>query len=542
MGELPAGGRGLHDSCLLNDMRRVPLFVRSARRPRAAGAKPGRASRRHRIATSLALLVAVGVGVAVVTALPRGVVLDPLVLHAGVPAFDDANAKLLASVRTRRERARSGDDLAQPADAAWPAIEEPGQLASLRRALLPDAPHVSTEVFALADQLEIVVRSQPGNATLRSRVARGPDAAERIVAEGAEDVLLLTSPVAAAALLMQDPRVVTDAARRDEVLTVLARNPAAMDDPRALLLLGIDAAGAGQCELALGYYDRIIASHPDASRAYVLAADCHGRLGNRSRALELLGIARQVADAPLVLSLAGQAYQRLGHADQGLALLQLAFARDPSLPGTTIAIGETLLALHRPAEALAWLTSHPPARHLRGRWLEVLGLAQVRSGAGPAAEATATALRATDAASVEATRIEAELATAMKAWPQALGRFGALRSVAPADGAARAGEGQALLGLRRPTDAIAAFQGCIDVSPWRAECRLWLGVALRESDQPEAALAALADAAALDALDPRIPFETARTLRGLLRRDEAAVHAKRADELAARLAQRLVLP
>ena len=523
-------------------MRRVPLFVRSARRSRAVAnnRRPGR----RRVATSiaLALFLTVAIGAAVVTAMPRGVVLDQLVLHDGVPALEDVDAKLLAGVRALRDRARTGDDLAQPGDAAWTTLEHAGPLTSLRRLPFPDAPHVFAEVFALPDHLEIVVRSHPGNTTIRSRVARGPGAAERIVAEGAEDVLLLTSPVAAAALLTHDPRALTDDTRRDEVLTVLARSPADMADPRALLLLGIDAAGAGHCDRALGYYDRIIASHPDAPRAYVLAADCHGRLGNRNRALELLGTARQVADAPLALSLAGQAYQRIGYADQGLALLQLAFARDPSLPGNTIAIGETLLALHRPAEALAWLTSHPPAEHLRGRWLAVLGLAQVRSGAGPAAQATATALRAADAASVEATRIEAELATAMKAWPQALGRFGALRSVAPGDGAARAGEGQALLGLRRPIEAIAAFQGCAEVSPWRADCRLGLGIALRESDQPEAALAVLADAATLDGLDPRIPFETARTLRGLLRRDEATIHAVRAEKLAARLAQRLAMP
>lgn len=130
----------------------------------------------------------------------------------------------------------------------------------------------------------------------------------------------------------------------------------------------------------------------------------------------------------------------------------------------------------------------------------------------------------------------------MKAWPQALGRFGALRLIAPNDAAARAGEGQALLGLNRAADAIAAYRSCAQASPWRAECQLGLAIALRESDQAEAALGPLAEAAALDALDPRVPFETARTLRALLRRDEAAVHAARADLLAQRLAQRLTLP
>jgi hypothetical protein len=80
------------------------------------------------------------------------------------------------------------------------------------------------------------------------------------------------------------------------------------------------------------------------------------------------------------------------------------------------------------------------------------------------------------------------------------------------------------------------------VSPWLAECPLGLGVALREADRGEAALVALAEAAALDELDPRIPAEHARTLRALLRRDEAAAFAARADILSQRLLQKLSLP
>jgi tetratricopeptide (TPR) repeat protein len=171
-----------------------------------------------------------------------------------------------------------------------------------------------------------------------------------------------------------------------------------------------------------------------------------------------------------------------------------------------------------------------------------LGLAQVRTRAGRAAEATATALRAIDPASIEATRIEAELAAAMKAWPQALGRFGALGLAAPRDGGAHAGEGLALLGLRRHEDAIAAYRECAEVTPWLAECRLGLGIALRESDRAEEALVPLAEAATLDALDPRVPLETARTLRALLRRDEAAAFSARGELLTQRLSQRLALP
>ena len=233
---------------------------------------------------------------------------------------------------------------------------------ALRRTLVREGPHISAEVFALPDHLEIVIREHPSNTTIRSRVPRGANALERALAEGSEDVLLLTTPLSVAALLAQDPRVLADATRLDEVLTVLARSPKAAEDPRTLLLRGIDAAASGRCDEALPFYDRVITAHPMAPRAYVLAADCHARLGDRDRALErLTKAARQADDAPFALSLAGQAYQRIGHADQGLALLRVAHARDPTLPGNAIAIGEALLALHRPAEALAWLTAHPAA-------------------------------------------------------------------------------------------------------------------------------------------------------------------------------------
>jgi tetratricopeptide (TPR) repeat protein len=535
-------------------MRRAPLFVRSARRKPAAPAFAGRWQRAARI-QALALVVIILVAVAAVATsiarAPRGIVVAPVVLHEGVPRpAQDATVQFHASTLALRERAQASDDLAQPGDVAWPPLELDtasgpmvSALRALRRTLVLEGPHVSVDVFALPDHLEIVVRQHPGGATIRSRVPQGAAALDRALAEGSEDLLLLTTPLAAAALLVQDPRGLADASRLDEMLTMLARDPEATRDPRAALLRGIEAAARGRCDEALGLYDSVIAARPSSPRAYVLAADCHARLGNRDRALERLARATQQADeAPLALSLAGQAYQRIGDAERGLALLRVAQVRNAELPGNAIAIGEALLALHRPAEAVAWLTAHAATDNLHARWRGALGIAQVRSGSGPAAQASAAALRTLDPASLEATRIEAELAAAMKAWPQALARFGALRLFAPNDGAARAGEGHALLGLRRPAEAISAYRGCAEVSPWRAECRLGLGIALREADQAEAALVPLAEAAVLDALDPRIPFETARTLRALLRRDEAAAHSAHADALAQRLAQRLTLP
>ena len=195
----------------------------------------------------------------------------------------------------------------------------------------------------------------------------------------------------------------------------------------------------------------------------------------------------------------------------------------PRYSGNAIAIGEALLALHRPAEALAWLKAHPATDPLAARWLAAVGLAQVRTSAGPAAEATAVALRQIDPASVEATRIEAELANAMKA-------HGRRRS----DASARCASRRHVTAQRAPEKA----SHCEDCDATRTRSRPIatarksprgsqsagsdLGIALRESDQAEAALVPLAEAAKLDSIDPRVPFETARTLRALLRRDEAA--------------------
>lgn len=483
---------------------------------------------------------------------PREVVLEPVVLPQGLAELSPelAAERVHAAALALRERARASDELPRESDVNWMAMRveaatDPFTAISrvFGSALGRAGPRIGAEVVAHADHLEIVLRERISHATLRSRVQNGPGALDKLLTAGGEDLLLLASPLAATALIVADPHALADTVRLDEALTMLARDVAANDDPRTLMIRASYDAANGRCREAIPTYDRVIGARPEAPRAYVLAADCHARLGERERALDrLVQAARQGGETPLALSLAGQAYRRIGYPQRGLELLRLSHARDPAIPESATAIGEALLALHRPAEALAWLDTHRPAEGLRARWLAAVGLAQVRSGTGPAAEATAVALRSLDAAGLEPTRIEAELAAATKAWPQALGRFGALHLIAPSDGAARAGEGQALLGLRRVDEAITAYRGCAEVAPWFAECRLGLGIALREADRAEEALVPFAEAAALDDLDPRIPFETAKTLRALLRRDEAGPHSARAELLTQRLAVRLALP
>ena len=535
-------------------MPRVPLFVRSARRARR---------RRTPLDKLLAYLLRWPAGAALLLAAivslswlwlaasRPAVLVDPIAIDERFPlATDEANARLHRDLTALRDRARRSDALALPSDGDWPLAEAASPDSTLthvgrwmRRAMGREGRRVSIQIAVQPAHYDVTVRDTPSSTSLHARVAGGPLAAERVLTRASEMALLMTAPAAAASLALDDPRTIVDASRRDQLLTIALRDATAANDPRVALVRGIDAAASGRCEHALSLYASVIASHPDAPQAYVLAADCDIQLGERERALARLRQTPQGADASsLALSLAGQAYQRVGHAEQGLTMMRAAHARDPELATNAVAIGEALLALHRPAEALAWLEPRRPDPTVEARWLGALGVAQVRTGAGPAAEATASRLRAIDASSAEATRIEAELAAAAKAWPRALGRFGALRLATPHDASAYAGEGRALLGLGRPVDAVAAYRRCAELAPWSAECRLGLATALREADDPEAALPVLAEAAELDALDPRIPSETARTLRSLLRRDEAAVHTAHAEALGRQLEQRLPLP
>jgi tetratricopeptide (TPR) repeat protein len=452
--------------------------------------------------------------------------------------------RLAAATNALAARARGLDELAF-AEEPFHAQTARGPAAHATRvarrlASIPDL-RIVGEVTRAPEHVDILVRDEA--TTLRSRVANGPDAIDRVIAPGAHNLLLIASPADAATLALHDNALLADAGRLDVVMSVLVRHKSLADDPRTIALRGAQAAAHGRCKEALAMFDSVIAARPDWPRAHVFAGDCHARLGQRDVALERIARAAELArDNAGALTLAGAAYRRIGYPARSLEVLRVAHLKDGTSEETRIAIGETLLALHRPAEALAWLEAHPVEGARRARWLAVLGLAQVRAGHGPAAEASVATLRGHDGMSIDALRVEAELAAATKAWPQALGRYNALRLTLPADGAARAGEGYALLALQRANDAIAAFQACASVAPWLADCRLGLGMALREADRADEALAPLIEAAELDALDPRIPNETARTLRALVRRDDAAPYAARAELLSRRLQVKLALP
>lgn len=474
--------------------------------------------------------------------------LEPLALPVNTvePTPAEFTARIVAETRALSKFAHAVDEFAPPALAPLriePAEPSAFPTRTIRRLIGADDMRIVGEVTQPPDHVDILVRDARTQLTVRNRLPRAANALERLVSVGAEDVLLIAAPLDAATIALHDSMRLGDVARLDAIVAALARRPELANDPRALAVKAARDAANGRCSDALAAYENVIARAPQVSRLYILAADCHARLGQRDAALARLDIAAERSrDAPRAKSLAGEAYRRIGYPARSLELLRAVHVREPRLASNTIAIGETLLALHRPQEALAWMSAHTGDEAWQSRWLAVIGLAQVRSGQGPAAESTASALRGRDPTSLDALRIDAELAAATKAWPQALARYSALRIMLPNDAAALAGEGRSLIGMQRAGDAVVAYQSCIDVASWWAECRLGLGIALREADRADEALAPLRDAAALDALDPRIPQETARTLRALLRRDEARAFSAHAELLARRLTQRLTLP
>ena len=532
-------------------MPRKPLFVRSARTAAAPSPRRRLPARIAAAATGVLAFVVLAVAAGTLAVDGNAIALEPVHVAPGLAPAEpvELTEDLLGRTLALRDRAREGEPPAPAGEPAWPdiAIEAPGVAQAvtraLRRMLVHEPRRITVQIAPAESDVEITLREQPGVASVRSRVPRDTRSVEAAIDAGAYDLLLLVAPLHAASLALDDPRVRSRAGELAELEAALKRDSDAADDPRTFVVSGLHRAASGRCREAIAQFVRAIDARPSSPHAFLHAADCHVRLGERARALELLErVAKRPGNPPLALSLAGQAYDRIGRPEEALALLASAQVRDPGLADNATAIGEVLLSLHRPQEAVAWLSSHPAQGASRARWLAALGLAQVRSGAGPAAEVTSSALRALDPASLDATRIDAELAAAAKAWPQALGRFGALRLAAPADGAACAGEGFALLGMRRFDDAAEAFRRCAKIAPHHADCGRGLAIALREADRTDAALEVLADAERLDPYDPRIPAEAARALRALLRHGEAAAASARAEALLEKLAQRLPLP
>jgi tetratricopeptide (TPR) repeat protein len=510
--------------------------------------------RRARVVKTLGL----GVGVLVLAAVLGGAALfaaqagaprvwiEPFALpvDADAPRPERFAESLAAHARAMLERARKVGELGGEETPPRIAVVQgtaTAALIAIRSLFLRDARIVGEVTFS-PEHADVLVRDRSTQATLRSRVPRDGKSLDRLAALGAEDLVAIVAPLSAATLALDDPLAHSNGPRIERIRQAIAREPANGSDPRAVALEAAHEAANGRCRDALRRLDRVTAAHPAASRIQLIAADCHARLGARDPARERLDAVSEGATDAMSLTLAGIAYVRLCEPLRGLERLRMARQRAPGESLNAIAIGEALIALHRPGEALAWLRAHPVEARWRERRLAALGLAEVRSGDGPAAAATAALIRTEFPASLAPLRIEAELALATKGWPQALGRFSALKLMAPSDGYAHAGAGAAMLGLKQPAEAIAAYRACGDAAPWLAECRLGLGLALREADRTEEALAALLAAAELDALDPRIPDETARTLRALLRRDEAAAYSARAEAAAFKLTQKLPLP
>jgi len=331
---------------------------------------------------------------------------------------------------------------------------------------------------------------------------------------------------------MQDPlrlaRVKAALARQGDIV---------VNDPRFHLVRGKDYAARGDHDGAIEAYYTAVSLAPTEPRAFLFAAQSHAALGQRERALENLrhGKARS-GRSPHDLTLAGMLHVALAEPRPALALLAQAYGLDPGYPATHVAIGNALVALHRPHQAVGWLEQHPPAAEdARADYLAALALAYIRSGSGPQAAAVLSELRQTWNPRTAA--IEAELAMAAKQFESALAKFRVVRATLPRDLRARAAAGEALLGLARFADAQVEFAACRKSAPYFAPCTRGLGVALRMTDNADASLPTLQVAEQLDRDDPVTAREISLTLRALGRRPESALAAARAAELETRAAQ-----
>ena len=402
---------------------------------------------------------------------------------------------------------------------------------------LPDA-RLTAAISRHPEHWEIEVRDARDGGAVATRFGQAADLINRLTNSGAQAAVLLLAPAAVADRLLADPAAMQDPLRLARVKAALARQgDVVANDPRFHLVRGKDSAARGDHDGAIDAYSTAVAIAPAEPRAFLFAAQSHAALGQRESALENLrhGKARS-GQSPHDLTLAGALHVALAQPRPALALLAQAHGLDPGYPATHIAIGNALVALHRPRQAVGWLEAHPPSEEdARSDYLAALALAYSRSGRGPQAVAALTELKLSwDPRTVA---IEAELAMTSKQYDTALAKFRVVRVASPSDLRARAGIGEALLGLERFAEAHAEFAACRKTAPYFAPCARGLGVALRMTDKADASLSTLQVAEQLDRDDPAIAQELSVTLRALGRRPEAAQAAARAVELYSRATQ-----
>ena len=77
----------------------------------------------------------------------------------------------------------------------------------------------------------------------------------------------------------------TDESRVATLKEVLATNP---DDAFARYALGLEYSGSGETDAALAEFQRLLASHPDYTNGYFMAAQTLARAGRNDEARELL--------------------------------------------------------------------------------------------------------------------------------------------------------------------------------------------------------------------------------------------------------------
>jgi tetratricopeptide (TPR) repeat protein len=402
---------------------------------------------------------------------------------------------------------------------------------------------IDGEIARSSDGYSLTLRTGSQIASVAS-VPNSAGAIDELLTTGAEDLMTILAPSTYGYLVMREAYMTQDFARMRRYLAIVERTPAAGGVPYHFGR-GFVLAGEGNFREAIAEYEKVDDSANDP-RVHLAIAHCYAGLGERNEALARIASAERISDrSPQMAAELANAYDDVELYDKSLAKLLEARKGHVALRAwADLQIGYVLIDLHRPAEAIAWFEAHgDPVADNRARWLYGLAIANTLAGDGPRAAALAQDFRAATPSSPYALDLDAEIALASRNYERALDKVREYQARLPMRRyEVSETEGRAYLGLRNYRDAETAFRECLRLRPFHAACELGLGVALREADEPEQGLAALDNAARLDSLDPQIAIETAKTLRALGRRGDAADAQTRADTLQSKLAQPLGLP
>jgi protein O-GlcNAc transferase len=333
----------------------------------------------------------------------------------------------------------------------------------------------------------------------------------------------------------------------------------------------------------LGYDFDVTSGRPDLWPASPMTTDIETRL-QRAVALHSQGAVADAARAYAeiltarpehadALHLLGVAETQLGRAQNGLDLISKSLAINPSQPVAVANSGNALIALRKPAEALARyeraLTMYPDyalAHNGRGNALLALGRPEEAlvsfEHALRLAPDFVEALNGCGNALLRLNRIDHAIANydrailldpkhsqalvnrgiaylELQSYDQALRDQDRAIEISPRFAEAHCGRGHSLLGQVRPRDALVSFERALQIEPDNAEALLGRGHALSELRQTGAAVAAYDEALRLNPGVSTALFERGTASLAAARPEDAVAFFRRLRQIEPHNAQAL---